>query len=316
MKKLVVIALGGNAIKQANEKGTDQEQFKNIDIACRELVRMNKIGYKMVITHGNGPQAGNLMIQQEEAKEMVPYQPLNVIGGMTQGQIGYMFQNRLQNDFNSEGKDISIVSVITQVLVDESDPDFQNPSKPVGPFYTKEQAKLLETQKSYVVREVKPGVNKGWRRVVPSPEPIEIIEKKAILSLTKANVIVIACGGGGIPVVKRDNGEIRGIEGVIDKDKTGNILAQTATADVFLILTDVEHALINYNKPNQKAIGRVTLKQMQKLYDEGHFLGGSMSPKVDAAMRFVKKTGKIAIITSLDKAVEALEGKTGTIITQ
>ncbi len=313
MKELVVIALGGNAIKQAGEEGTDQQQFTNIDIASKQIVKLSQAGYKLVVTHGNGPQAGNLLIQQEEGKSLVPALPLNVVGGMTQGQIGYMFQNRLQNNFSLVGKNVSAVSLVTQVLVDKDDPDFKDPSKPVGPFYTKEEAADLRDNKGYIVKEVKPGVEKSWRRVVPSPEPKDIVEKDAINALIASGVVTIACGGGGIPV-KQDGKQIIGIEGVIDKDKTGNVLAQSVNADVLMILTDVENALINYNKPNQKAVGSVTVDEMQKLFDEGHFLGGSMGPKVEAAMRFVRATGKKAIITSLDKAEDALAGKTGTII--
>ncbi len=313
MKELVVIALGGNAIKQAGEEGTAAQQFANIEIASKEIVNLSQAGYKLVVTHGNGPQAGNLLIQQEEGKDLVPALPLNVIGGMTQGQIGYMFQNRLQNNFSLADKSVPVVSLVTQVLVDKDDPDFQDPSKPVGPFYSEAEANTLKKDKGYVVKEAKPGVEKGWRRVVPSPEPIDIVEKDAIKALIASGAVTIACGGGGIPV-KKDGKQIIGIEGVIDKDKTGDVLAQSVGADVLMILTDVEHALINYNKPNQSAVGSVTVAQMQKLFDEGHFLGGSMGPKVEAAMRFVKATGKKAIITSLDKAGEALAGKTGTII--
>ena len=316
MKELVVIALGGNAILQSHEKGTDQEQFKNVDITCRQLVKMNKVGYKLVVTHGNGPQAGNLLIQQEEGKAQVPPQPLNVVGAMTQGQIGYMFQNRLQNDFRETNKHIPTISVITQILINADDPDFQNPTKPVGPFYTPQVAKELAEKKGYIVKEVKPGVEKSWRRVVPSPEPLKIIEKEAILSLIKEHAIIIACGGGGIPVVKHPDGSFKGVEAVIDKDKCGNILAQTVGANIFLILTDVENAMINFGKENQEAVGKVSVAQMEKLAAEGHFLSGSMGPKVEAAMRFVKAGGSKAIITSLAKAIDALDGKTGTIITK
>ncbi len=314
MKELVVIALGGNAIKQAGEEGTAAQQFANIEIASKEIVKLSEAGYKLVVTHGNGPQAGNLLIQQEEGKSLVPALPLNVVGGMTQGQIGYMFQNRLQNNFSLVGKSVPVVSVVTQVLVDKDDPDFQDPTKPVGPFYTQAEANILRDDKGYIVKEAKPGVDKGWRRVVPSPEPIDIVEKDAINALIASGAVIIACGGGGIPV-KQEGKQIIGIEGVIDKDKTGNVLAQSVKADVLMILTDVEHALINYNKPNEAAVGTVTVDEMQKLYDQGHFLGGSMGPKVEAAMRFVRDTGKKSIITSLDKAGDALAGKTGTVIT-
>lgn len=313
-RKLVVIALGGNAIKQAKEKGTAEEQFRNVEITCEQLVKMNEMGYKIVITHGNGPQAGNLLIQQEEGASLVPAQPLDIVGAMTQGQIGYMFQNTLRNFFLKKGKNIPIGTIITQVLVDENDPDFKDPTKPVGPFYTKEEALNLKKTKGYIVKQVKPTGEKNWRRVVPSPEPKEIIEADVIRSLIEARAIVIASGGGGVPVMKKENGIYKGLEAVIDKDKAGNVLAQAVNANIFLILTDVENAYINFGKPDEKPVGKIVVSEAEKLYNEGHFLKGSMGPKILAAIRFVRSGGEKAIITSLSKAVEALEGRTGTII--
>lgn len=314
MKKLVVIALGGNAIKQANEQGTAEEQFKNVETTCNQLVEMNKLGYKLIITHGNGPQAGNLLIQQEEGKELVPAQPMDVVGAMTQGQIGYMFQNTLRNFFAKRDKNIPLATVITQVLVNKDDPDFDDPSKPVGPFYTKEEALRLQQEKDYQVKQVKPKGPKNWRRVVPSPEPIDIIESDCINALVKARAIIVASGGGGVPVMKTSDGYLTGLEAVIDKDKAGNKLAQSVKANIYLILTDVENACINYGKENEKALGKISVSEAENYLEEGHFLAGSMGPKVTAAIRFVKAGGEKAIITSLDKAVDALEGKTGTII--
>jgi len=313
-RKLVVIALGGNAIKQADEKGTAEEQFNNVAITCEQLIRMNALNYKLIITHGNGPQAGNLLIQQEEAKNLVPPQPLDVVGAMTQGQIGYMFQNILRDYFLRKGKDVPITTVVTQVLVDENDPDFNDPSKPVGPFYTKEVAQELHETKGYVVKQVKPKGEKTWRRVVPSPEPIRIIEADCIQALVAARAIIIASGGGGVPVKKNPDGTYTGLEAVIDKDKAGNVLAQAVDADIFLILTDVQHACINYGKPDEKTLGEISVEEAEKYLAEGHFLAGSMGPKMEAAIRFVKEGGDKSIITSLDHAVDALEGKTGTII--
>ena len=313
-RKLVVIALGGNAIKQADEKGTAEEQFNNVAITCEQLIRMNALNYKLIITHGNGPQAGNLLIQQEEAKNLVPPQPLDVVGAMTQGQIGYMFQNILRDYFLRKGKDIPITTVVTQVLVDENDPDFNDPSKPVGPFYTKEVAQELHETKGYVVKQVKPKGEKTWRRVVPSPEPIRIIEADCIQALVAARAIIIASGGGGVPVKKNPDGTYTGLEAVIDKDKAGNVLAQAVDADIFLILTDVQHACINYGKQDEKTLGEISVEEAEKYLAEGHFLAGSMGPKMEAAIRFVKEGGDKSIITSLDHAVDALEGRTGTRI--
>lgn len=313
-RKLVVIALGGNAIKQSNEKGTAEEQFRNVEVTCEQLVKMNTLGYKLVITHGNGPQAGNLLIQQEEGKKLVPAQPLDVVGAMTQGQIGYMFQNTLQNYFRQIGKEIPITSLITQVLVKKDDPDFNDPSKPVGPFYTEEEAKRLEKEKDYVVKKVKPNGEKPWRRVVPSPEPYGIIEAESIKALIEARAIVIASGGGGIPVMKKADGSLSGLEAVIDKDKAGNKLAQEVNADIFLVLTDVENACINFGEKDEQILEKISVAQAEEYLSAGHFLAGSMGPKVTAAIRFVKAGGEKAIITSLQKAADALEGKAGTII--
>jgi len=313
-RKLVVIALGGNAIKQADEIGTAYEQFRNVAITCKQLVKMNELGYKLILTHGNGPQAGNLLIQQEEAKQIVPPQPLDVCGAMTQGQIGYMFQNQLQNFFRKKGKNIPITTVITQVLVSKDDPDFDDPTKPVGPFYTKDQAMELNKTKGYIVKQVRPNGEKQWRRVVPSPDPIGIIEANCIKALVKARAIIIASGGGGIPVVEKSDGQLVGIEAVIDKDKAGQKLAEVVDADIFLILTNIENAYLNYSMPNQKKLGEISISQAEKYLREGHFLSGSMGPKMLACIRFIKAGGERAIITSLDRAIDTLQGNAGTHI--
>ncbi|NQU28602.1 MAG: carbamate kinase [Candidatus Marinimicrobia bacterium] len=312
--KLVVIALGGNAIKQPDEEGTFKQQLNNVVLTAHQLVEMNRRGYKLILTHGNGPQAGNLLIQQEEGKALVPPQPLDVLGAMTQGQIGFMFQDQLQNAFRIVGKQIPIATVVTQVLVNKDDPDFDNPSKPVGPFYTKAEADDLRESKGYLLKEVKPGTEKSWRRVVPSPEPIDIIEAFSIKTLVNARVIVITAGGGGVPVIEKDNQQLRGVEAVIDKDKAGQVLAKVVDAHIFLILTDVENAFINFGQPDQKALNEVTVAKMEQHLADGQFLAGSMGPKVEACIRFMKSGGDRAIITSLNKAVAALEGKTGTRI--
>jgi len=315
MSELIVVALGGNAIKQSNEKGTTEEQFHNVDRTAIQLAKIVQAGYSLVVTHGNGPQAGDLLIQQEEAKELVPPQTLAICGAMTQGQIGWMFQNRLAFRLKELGLKNSVCTVVTQVEVSPDDPDFQDPTKPVGPFYTKEEAEVLVKEKGYIIKEVKPGTAKPFRRVVPSPEPMDIVEKEVINKIiANDGVIVIASGGGGIPVEKMADGSYEGIEAVIDKDRAGFKLAQVVNADKFMILTDVEKACINFNKPNQEALSKITLKEAEAYLKEGHFLMGSMGPKIQAAMRFVKWKGKEAIITSLDKALIALHGETGTHI--
>jgi carbamate kinase len=314
--KLIVIALGGNAIKQPGEIGTAADQFKNVGLVCEQLVKMNKLGYKLILTHGNGPQAGNLLIQQEESKSLVPSMPLDIVDAMTQGEIGYIFQNQLQNAFRRDGREIPIAALITQVLVDIDDPDFENPSKPVGPFYTRDEAVNLRENKNYVVREVKQNEAKGWRRVVPSPEPIGLIEAETIKALVNARVIVITSGGGGIPVVKQPNGQLNGIEAVVDKDKAGQKLAVIVNGNIFLVLTDVEHVYINYNTPNQETLTNITVKEVEKHLKDGQFSPGSMGPKIEACIRFIKAGGEKAIITSLNHAIDALQGKTGTVITK
>jgi carbamate kinase len=314
MSKTILIALGGNAIKKAEEEGTVEEQLRNVAITCRHILEIIKRGYSVVITHGNGPQAGSLLIQQEDGRKLVPPQPLDVVGAMTQGQIGYMLQQTLINYLKESGLDVPVAGIVTQVLVKGSDPEFQDPSKPVGPFYTKQEAERLRIEKGYMVKKVKPTWKKSYRRVVPSPDPIAIIEKEAIKRMVDAGVIVIASGGGGIPVVMEADGNLKGVEAVIDKDLAGERLAEVVGAKTFLILTDVEKVKLNYGKPDEKDLNEMTLADAKNYLEEGQFLPGSMKPKVMACVRFLESYGENAIITSLDKAIEALEGRTGTLI--
>lgn len=313
-EEVVVLALGGNAIKQAEESGTTEEQLRNVDITARQIAGIIAKGYRVVVTHGNGPQAGALLIQQEEASDLVPAQTLAACGAMTQGQIGWALQNRLAYHLSKNGVDSPVCTVVTQVLVDKNDPDFQDPTKPVGPFYTKEEAEKLKAEKGYVVKEAKPNTAKPWRRVVPSPEPIDIIEKDSIRALVASGHIVIGSGGGGIPVIQSDDDGLEGIDAVIDKDRAGFRLAQTVQADRFIILTDVEHVYIRFNTPEQQALERITVAEAEKYLEDGEFLAGSMGPKVDAAVRFAKWKKGEAIITSLHNAMDALENGTGTHI--
>jgi carbamate kinase len=316
----LLVALGGNAIKQAHEAGTTAEQFENCEKTAEQLAGIvSEFGPDdwLAITHGNGPQSGNLSVQMEAAKDLVPVQTLDVIGAMTQGQIGYMLQNTMQKHLKARGVDIDVIAVINQVLVDPDDPEFSGDtaSKPVGNFFTADEARALKAQHpEYVVKEVKPGAEKGWRRCVPSPIPSVNVEARAIQQILTDGIIVIASGGGGIPVMQDDKGDYQGLEAVIDKDRAGEVMAQAIGADTFMMLTDVEHALLNFGKPDAAPIGEVTVAKAQQLAAEGHFLPGSMGPKMASAIKFVQEGGARAIISSLDKAVEALEGKTGTII--
>jgi carbamate kinase len=312
--KLLVIALGGNAIKQAEQKGTTEEQFRNVDLTTRQIARIAREGYRLVVTHGNGPQAGALLIQQEEGEPEIPAQSLAACGAMTQGQIGWMIQNRLAWWLRQEGIHTPVCTVVTQVVVDAGDPDFQDPSKPVGPFYTREEARRLQQEKGYIVKEVKPSAPRGWRRVVPSPEPQDIVEKDVINALLASGAIVIASGGGGIPVQRNGDGSFSGVEAVIDKDRAGFVLAQAVSAQAFLILTDVEKAYLRYGRPDAAPLDRLSVAQAREYLAQGHFLAGSMGPKIEAALRFAWWSRREAVITSLDKALEAILGRTGTRI--
>jgi carbamate kinase len=311
MGKTIVVALGGNAILQAGERGTAAEQKRNIENTVKQIVKLIKDNHRVIVSHGNGPQVGNLMIQQEAAKGKVPPMPLDVCGAQTQGQIGYMIQNSLENEFKRLGINKKAVTLITQVLVDKNDPAFANPTKPVGPFYTEEEARRAMEEKSEIWIE---DSGRGWRRVVPSPDPKGIVERDIIKSLVERDFVVIASGGGGIPVIEDADGSLLGVEAVIDKDLAGEKLAHEVGADTFVILTDVPYVAINYGTPSQKNLEKVTLAEMEDYKKQGHFRAGSMGPKVEAVCRFVRRGGKMAVIASLDKAVDAVYGKTGTVI--
>jgi len=312
-KKVTVIALGGNAILQPGQRGTFAEQMKNVETTCQQLAQMVESGkYKIIVTHGNGPQVGNILLQNETAKDVAAPMPLYVCGAESQGLIGYMMQQTLHNLLVDKGKGaIPVATVVTQVVVDKQDQAFQNPTKPVGPFYAEEEAKRLQSEKGYHIKE---DAGRGWRRVVPSPDPIEIFEKEAVRQLVDARSIVIASGGGGIPVLKEGD-KLVGVDAVIDKDLAGERLAVDVEAKIFLILTDVDQVKLNYKTPEEKGLSQITVEEAKKYHAEGHFAKGSMEPKVRAAIRFIEAGGERAIITSLDKAVAALDGRAGTTIT-
>ncbi|GAB6103198.1 carbamate kinase [Thermococcus atlanticus] len=309
--KRVVIALGGNAILQRGQRGSYREQMENVTKTARQIADIILNGdYEVVITHGNGPQVGALLLHMDAGQTIhgIPAQPMDVAGAMTQGQIGYMIGQALRNELKRRGVEKPIATIVTQTLVDKNDPAFQNPSKPVGPFYDEETAKKLAREKGWVVIE---DSGRGWRRVVPSPDPKGHIEAPVIQELVEKGFIVIASGGGGVPVIEED-GMLKGVEAVIDKDLAGEKLAEEVNANIFMILTDVNGAAINFGKPGEKWLGKVSVKELRRYYEEGHFRKGSMGPKVLAAMRFVEWGGERAVIAALDKAKEALKGKTGT----
>ncbi len=308
MKKLITVALGGNALLQYGQKGTFEEQLANARRTSKQLVELIRRGYDLVVTHGNGPQVGAILLQQEAGASQVPPMPLHTCGAMSQGLIGYMIQQSLINELRAASIDKPVATIVTQVLVDRNDEAFHNPTKFIGPWYPEDVAK----EKEKLGWTMKYDVGKGWRRVVPSPDPIAQVEIEAIRRMVNAGILVIASGGGGIPVV--DEREIEGVDAVIDKDLAGERLATSLGSDIYMILTDVEKVAINFKKPNQRFIDVMTLEEAKTYYDEGHFPPGNMGPKVKAAMRFVERTSNVAIITSLDKVIEALEGKTGTRI--
>ncbi len=310
MKRLAVIAIGGNAIQGPKEKPTAEVMRKNLGTTASYLVDALD-DTNIIVTHGNGPQVGNLLVQQEQAKETIPPLPLDVNDAYTQGMLGYLIVESIENQLNARGIKRHCAALVTQVVVDENDPGFQKPTKPVGPFYTAEVAERLAREKGWIMKE---DSGRGYRRVVPSPQPLDIVEKDLIKDLVEAGVLTVTVGGGGIPVVRRPDGTIEGVEAVIDKDRASSLVARVLNADIFAILTGVEKVSINYGKPDQKDLDRITVSEAREYMARKQFPAGSMGPKVEAAMAFVEATGRQCIITSLEKVSEALEGKAGTFI--
>ena len=312
MHEKLVIALGGNALQSKDTAPTAEGQLEVVKRTAAHLAELSKQGYEMAIVHGNGPQVGRIVLAGETAASVVPPMPFDVCGAMSQGYIGYHIQQALKYALAARGRNIPVVSITTQVVVDRLDPAFQNPTKPIGGFCDAEEAKRLEAEKGYIMREE---ATKGWRRVVPSPQPRRIVEIEAV-KLLWDHAIVITCGGGGVPVAENEDGTLEGVAAVIDKDLSAELLAEQVEADKLVILTEVEKVAINFGKPQQTDLDRLSLAQAAQYARDGQFGVGSMLPKVQAAMRFVRHNPeKTAIITSLDKCLEALEGKTGTHVT-
>ncbi|KAI4444021.1 carbamate kinase [Schaedlerella arabinosiphila] len=308
----IVIALGGNALQSKNSAPTAEGQLEVVKNTCERIADICSQGYEVAIVHGNGPQVGRILLASETAKDVTPAMPFDVCGAMSQGYIGYHIQQALRYALNTRNINYPVLTVATQMIVDEKDPGFTNPTKPIGPFYTEEEAKSLQEEKGYSMKE---DAGRGWRRVVASPIPKRIVEIEAIKNLWDSS-IVISCGGGGIPVVEKMNGTLEGVAAVIDKDFAAELLAEQVDADTLMILTEVEKVAINWGKPDQKNLDHMSLAEAAQYVEEGQFAPGSMLPKVEAAMKFARTyPNKKAIITSLDKAIDALEGKTGTVIT-
>ena len=312
MGKTVVVALGGNAITREFEEGNIAQQFENTRRSLLSVIHYIRQGYRVVITHGNGPQVGNALVRVEETRHLVPPLPLGIIVADLEGGMGYMIEQCLQNKLNDRGLTRPIVAVLTQVLVDKDDPSILNPTKFVGPFFTKEQVKDLETKRPWVLKEDR---GRGFRRVVPSPIPMEILEKNIIKLLVDQDIIVIAAGGGGIPVYREESGWLEGVDGVIDKDLASAVLARDIEAQEMLILTSVDHVAINFNKENQRDLMTLNLKEAKSYMDEGQFPKGSMGPKIQAAINFLEQGGEKVTITSIENAIDALINNSGTVIT-
>jgi len=308
----IVVALGGNAILQPGQAGTAAEQRANIAETAGAIASLVEMGHKVVVTHGNGPQVGNILLQNEAGADQVPAMPLDICGAESQGQIGYMIQQALRNELVRRGLGPSVATIVTQVVVDGRDPAFANPTKPVGPFYPVEKGRALAAERGWTMREVRPG---QLRRVVPSPDPLHIVERAEIAALAAAGTLVIASGGGGVPVVEEPDGTLRGVEAVIDKDLAGQRLAADIGADVFCILTDVPRVALAYGTPEQRFLDHMTLDEARTYLAEGHFPPGSMGPKVLAVVRFLEAGGKRAVIAAMRDAPAALAGRAGTTIT-
>ncbi len=301
MRKLAVVAFGGNALLRAGQKGTIDEQEENAYQASKNLLKLMKRKYNMVLTHGNGPQVGNIMLANAAGNKIygIPEMPMDICGAYSQGFIGYILEQQLRNVLMQKDKDRDIITLITQVLVDKNDPAFRNPTKPVGPYYTKEEAEAFMKKEKVVFKEDARG--RGWRKVVASPDPLLIFNQKTIEKIAREGHIVIAVGGGGIPCFYVEENKLQGIDAVIDKDLASSRLAVGIRADKLFILTDIPKVFINFNTPQEKAIDRMTLAEAKRYLEEGQFGEGSMAPKVKAAINFVESTGKDAIITETTK---------------
>lgn len=309
MPERLVIALGGNALQSKDSAPTAEAQLEVVRKTASHIAEISRRGYEMAIVHGNGPQVGRILLSSETARDVVPPMPFDVCGAMSQGYIGYHLQNSIANELAARGIQKTVGTLVTQVLVDEADPAFQKPSKPVGAFYDKETADKIAAERGYTMVE---DAGRGWRQVVPSPKPVDVVEKDMVNTLVDSGYVVITVGGGGIPVVKKD-GRLVGTPAVIDKDFASAKLAELIDADMLVILTAVDRVAINWGKPDQKALAEMTVDEAEKYCGEGHFAPGSMLPKVQAAMSFAK-AGGTAIIASLENAAAALRGESGTRI--
>ena len=311
MARVAVVAIGGNSLIKDKDHRTVPDQFESTRETCVHIAGMIEQGWDVVITHGNGPQVGFILLRSELASDVLHTVPLDSCGADTQGAIGYMIQQSLYNEFDKRGIKKRATTVVTQVVVGQDDPAFHNPSKPIGSFYEEEEAKRLGAERGWIVKD---DAGRGWRRVVPSPIPLEIVERDAIKVLLDAGFVVIGVGGGGIPVVKEEDGSLRGVEAVIDKDYASGLLAASIQADLLLISTAVDQVALNFGQPGQRWLDKMTLAEAERYLAEGHFVPGSMEPKIRASIKFLKEGGREALITSPENIERALAGETGTRI--
>jgi len=310
-RPVAVIAFGGNALLRPQDHGTQEEQFTLAWKATRWLVEIIHRGFELVIVHGNGPQVGNIMIQVEEAITKIPPQSLEICVAQTEGSMGFMLQNQLRNRLNEEQLGKEVVTVLTEVEVARSDPAFESPTKPVGPYFTSYRANLLMQEQGWQMVE---DAGRGWRKVVPSPRPVRILDAAAVKRLVQGGAVVVAAGGGGIPVYRDVGGYYRGVEAVIDKDYTASLLAQELAADLFIILTQVPQVAENYGRPNQRWLDALTVSRAKEMLEHNQFPPGSMGPKIRAAIAFVEKTGKEVLITDAEHLKDALARTSGTFV--
>lgn len=308
----LVVALGGNALQESGTPATAEAQLEVVKKTSEYIAELSCRGYELAVVHGNGPQVGRIVLASEAAADVTPAMPFDVCGAMSQGYIGYHIQQALREALAKRDKKVPVVTLVTQVVVDINDPAFNNPTKPIGAFYSEEEAKKLEAEKGYVMKE---DAGRGWRRVVASPMPKTIVELDSVKQLWDTTICVTV-GGGGIPVIEKEDGSLEGVAAVIDKDLAAERLAEDVNADILMILTEVNKVSLNFRKPDQIDLAHITVEEAERYIEEGHFAPGSMLPKIKAAVMFAKSNpNHKSIITSLYSAVDALEGKTGTVIT-
>jgi carbamate kinase len=312
MTEKILISLGGNAILKHTDRGTAKEQFENTRQTSNIIVKLIKNGYHIALTHGNGPQVGDILLAYDLSKDTLPPMPLDVCVAQTQGMIGYMLQLSLLNALNEAKIEKSVVTILTQTLVHQEDPRLKIPSKPIGPFYTAMEASKLRREKDWVFID---DSGRGYRRVVPSPLPIGFIEESSIRLLFEKSELVIASGGGGIPIIEKENGNFQGLEAVVDKDHTSALLASVIGAEILLVLTDVDRVALNYGKSYQEDLDHLTVSMAKEHLKSGYFPPGNMGPKIESSIDFLENGGKKVIITSIENVFEALNGNAGTIIT-